>query len=162
MFLHSLLALAAAFPADTTSTRYLDYYRGIMSLASLPQSAADVKQLVLKRDAGVITLNQGTIYLLSPVGGRTVAAVFRGAGRLTLTPPEAPERDALHRLLGGNAVDDSITEAILIFDDSTATQLRFLSFHGGDVPDDLQGHMHDFVQIFFFKNPAPPKPCLFA
>ena len=42
MFLHSLLALAAAFPADTTSTRYLDYYRGIMSLASLPQSAADL------------------------------------------------------------------------------------------------------------------------
>jgi len=162
MFLHSLLALAAAFPADTTSTRYLDYYRGIMSLASLPQSAADVKQLVLKRDAGVITLNQGTIYLLSPVGGRTVAAVFRGAGRLTLTPPEAPERDALHRLLGGNAVDDSITEAILIFDDSTATQLRGLSFHGGDVPDDLLGHVHDFVQSLRGENDGAFMPSVMA
>src|SRR2546428_13109123 len=124
MSLNSCRAMAAASPADTTSTRYLDYYRRIMSLASLPQSAADVKQLVLKRDAGVITLNQGTIYLLSPVGGRTVAAVFRGAGRLTLTPPEAPEQDALRRLLGANAVDDSMAEAILIFDDSTPTQHR--------------------------------------
>src|SRR2546430_14734577 len=111
MFLHSLLALAAAFPADTTSTRYLDYYRGIMSLASLPQSAADVKQLVLKRAAGVITLNQGTIYLLSPVGGRTVAAGFRGAGRLPLAPPEPPEPETLHRLLRGNAGDARITQA---------------------------------------------------
>src|SRR2546429_8768046 len=103
MFLHSLLALAAAFPADTTSTRYLDYYRGIMSLASLPQSAADVKQLVLKRDAGVITLNQGTIYLLSPVGAQTVAAVFRGAGRVTLARPGAAGPGALARRARGNA-----------------------------------------------------------
>src|SRR3989442_6522672 len=162
MILQSLLALAAAFPADTTSTQYLDYYRGIMSLASLPQSAADVKQLVLRRDAGVITLNQGTIYLLSPVGGRTVAAVFRGAGRLTLTPPEAPEQDALRRLLGASAVDDSITEAILIFDDSTATQLRGLSVHRGDVPDDLLGHVHDFVRSLRGENDGAFMPSVMA
>ncbi len=162
MFLQSLLALAAAVPADTTYARYLDYYRGIMSLSSLPQSAADVKQLVLKRDAGVITLNQGTIYLLSPVGGRTVAAVFRGAGRLTLTPPEAPERDALRRLLDANVVDDSITEAILIFDDSTAAQLRGLSLHGGDVPDDLLGHVHDFVQSLRGENDGTFMPSVMA
>ena len=146
MLVHCLLVLAVAFPDDSTSSQYLDRFREINSLTPLPQSAADVKQLVLKRDAVVITLSEGTIYLLSPVGGRTVAAVFRGAGRLTLTPAEAAEQDALHRLLGANAVDDSITEAILIFDDSTAAQLRGLALHAGDVPDDLLGHVHDFVQ----------------
>src|SRR5437660_1072575 len=152
MLVYCLLALAAAFPDDSTSSRYLDRFREITSLTSLPLSAADVKQLVLKRDAGVITLNQGTIYLLSSVGGRTVAAVFRGAGRLTLTPPEAAEQASLHRLLGERVIDDSITEAILIFDDSTAAQLRGLALHAGDVPDDLLGHVHDFVQSLRGEN----------
>jgi len=81
---------------------------------------ADVDHVVLARDAGRLTLERGKLYLLSSVGGRTVGAVFRGRGHFTLAPSVAAEQAALQRFAGAPTLDDSITEAILVFADSTA------------------------------------------
>jgi hypothetical protein len=80
----SLFAATVLLAADTgTSTEYLDRYREIMALAPMRESVAAVNQLVLRRDAAQIVLSSGTLYLLSPVGGRTVGAIFHGAGRFS-------------------------------------------------------------------------------
>ena len=145
MLIVALLS-AALVPADTNrSAEYLARYREITSLAPLSDQVASVSQLVLHRDAAEITLSQGTLYLLSPVGGRTVGAVFRGAGRIKLTPPYPAEQDALRRRLGSAALDESVNEVILIFSDSTANQLRSLTFATGNVPDDVTDAVHDFI-----------------
>ncbi|HWC75330.1 MAG TPA: M1 family aminopeptidase [Gemmatimonadales bacterium] len=140
--------LAAAVIAGDTSTEYLDRYREIMALAPMRESVAEVNQLVLRRDAAEITLAKGTLYLLSPVGGRTVGAIFRGAGRFSLVPPHAAERESLRRALDVESVDDSITEIILLFSDSTLAQLHSLTFHPAarELPGDLRGHVHDLVE----------------
>ena len=54
--------------------------------------AFTIKDVVLRRDAGVFTLSSGTIYLYGPVSGRITGAVFLGEGVLHLDPPSAMER----------------------------------------------------------------------
>src|SRR5882762_3651719 len=146
MHLLALLSAAALLRADTSkSNDYVDRYREINALAPLPDQIAAVSDLVLRRGGAEIVLSRGTLYLLSPVGGRTVGAVFRGAGRITLNPPHPAEQQALRRLIGSDALNDSLDEVILISSDSTANQLRSLTFAEGDVPGDLTGDVHDFV-----------------
>src|SRR6266850_7658278 len=138
MHLLLLLFALAVLRADTsTSNDYIDRYREINALAPLPDQIATVRNLVLRRGGAEIVLSQGTLYLLSPVGGRTVGAVFRGAGRITLNPPHPAEQQALRRLVGSDALNDSLDEVILIFSDSTANQLRGLTFAAGEVPGDV-------------------------
>lgn len=120
-------------------------YRELTSLTPLPDKVAAVHQLVLRRDAAQITLSQGTVYLLSPVGGRTMAAVFRGGGRVVLTPPHAAEQAALTRILGSSTLNDSISEVILLFADSTPSQLGRLALQPGPIPDDVRGAVRDFL-----------------
>src|SRR5438034_8245429 len=145
----SLLSAAVLAGADTgTSTEYLDRYREIMALAPLRDSVADVEHVVIRRDTAEITLSQGTLYLLSPVGGRTVGVIFRGAGRFSLNPPHPTERESLRRSLDVESINDSITEVVLLFADSMPSQLRSLSFHAtsAELPGDLRGHVHDLVE----------------
>src|SRR6267378_538813 len=132
MHLLALLPAVAVLRADTsTSNDYIDRYREINALAPLPDQIAAVSDLVLRRGGAEIVVSRGTLYLLSPVGGRTVGAVFRGAGRITLNPPHPAEQQALRRLIGSDALNDSLDEVILIFSDSTANQLRRRGRAGG-------------------------------
>ncbi len=126
------------------ATTYLDRYAEVVGLSPIP-GVADVDHLVLTRDAGRLTLERGKVYRLSSVGGRTVGAVFRGQGRFTLAPPLPAERAALQRFAGAPALDDTITEAILLFSDSTGDQLRALTFGPGEISGDVEGHVRDLI-----------------
>src|SRR5437867_3966088 len=83
---------AAGSAQQSPAATYLDRYHELASLAPVPGRLAAVTQLTLRRDAAQITFDRGTLYLLSPVGGRTVAAVFRGTGRFTLAPAVPAEQ----------------------------------------------------------------------
>src|SRR5712691_4505731 len=131
--------------ATSPANQYLDRYREVVNLTSIPDRVADVEHLVLERDVGRLALERGKLYLLSPVGGRTVAAVFRGVGRFTFEPPLPSEQAELHRFAGSSVLDDTISEAILIFSDSTAAQLERLSFGAAEVPGDVRDHVRELV-----------------
>jgi len=134
-------AASAAGPAAT----FLERYNELMKLAPLAGQVADVHHLVLRRDAGQLVLEQGKLYLLSRIGGRTVGAVFEGTGRFTLTPPLPAEQAELHRFAHATTLDDSIHEVILIFADSTAAQIGALTFGPADVPGEVGNHVDAFV-----------------
>src|SRR5207247_9350897 len=72
-------------------------------------------------------------------------AVFRGRGRLTFAPSVPAEQAELQRFVGSPSLDDTLTELILIFSDSTADQLRGLTFGQGDIPGDVADHVRDLV-----------------
>lgn len=128
-------------PADS----YLARYRELDGAPPTSDGVADVRHLVLERDAGRLTLQSGKLYLLAPVGGRTVGAVFRGDGRFTFAPPLSAERAELRRFADTTALDDAFTEAVLLFADSTPAQLRGLSFVPGEIPGAVADHFHDLV-----------------
>src|SRR6185503_4140229 len=75
-------------------------------------------------------------------------AVFRGVGHFAFTPSLPAEQAELNRVLGVAAIDDSITEAILIFADSTGAQLNALTYGAGEIPGDVRGHVRDLIGNF--------------
>jgi hypothetical protein len=148
----ALTGQAPPAPPSPVAATYMDRYREVMNLAPLPGQVADVHHLVLRRDAGQLTLESGKLYLLSPIGGRTVGAVFEGSGRFALTPPLAAEQAQLQRYAGATTLDDSITEAILLFADSTLDQLRGLTFGPADVPGAVGRHARGLLNSFKGEN----------
>jgi hypothetical protein len=83
-----------------------------------------VANLVLKRDAGVITLNNGTVYLMGEVDGRVTGAVFLGEGTLHVEPPSAMERKQLKAVMKTEVLDQRFTSAVFSFTDDTAAELK--------------------------------------
>lgn len=108
-------------------------------------SAAEVNHLVLSRGGGRLTLERGTLYQLAPVGGRAAWAVFRGDGLFSFQPVLRTEQEQLRRLARVPALNDTINLAILIFADSTADQLRGLSFTAAQIPGDLVRRVGELV-----------------
>ncbi len=124
---------------------YLDAYREVLAMKKPSGQVADVEHLVIVRDVAELTLERGQVYLLPPVGGCTVGAVFRGEGRFTFTPPLSVEHAELERIDGKSTLDARITEVILIFMDSTAQQLSRLRFATAEPPGAIEDHVNDFL-----------------
>ena len=93
------------------------------------ERGASVRDVELRRDAARFTLKSGVLYLLGPVAGRQVAAVFVGNGAVDLVPPLPVERAELRRLLGDTTATTDFSAAVFVFADSTAAELgRSASF----------------------------------
>lgn len=82
-----------------------------------------VRGLTLERDAARIALEDGDLWLCEPIAGRVLAAVFRGAGTMTVTPPTPFERNELVRFGRAPVLTLPIRTLALIFADSTAAEL---------------------------------------
>jgi len=136
-----LVGQAPSAPGGADS--YQATYDELARLAPVAGQAADVRHLVLTRDVGRLILERGTLYRLAPVRGRTVGAVFRGDGRFTFAPGDPAEQGELRRLTGSTALDDSVTEAILLFADSTEEQLPPAA--AGPVPGEVADHVRDLA-----------------
>jgi hypothetical protein len=140
-----LAAPASGQQAATPATRVLQRYREVLALAPLPDHGGTVQNLVIERRNGRLTLTRGVLYFLSPVGGRTVGAVFQGEGRFAFDPIDPTERAELARLLGSATLDEAITDAVLLFADSTATELVLTTPARGDVPGAFGERVADVV-----------------
>jgi peptidase M1-like protein len=140
------ICAAQTVPGAAAAPGYMDRYRELQSLAPVPGRVAEVNHLVLTRDVGQLTLEHGQLYFLSPVGGRTVGAVFRGTGSFAFAPPVPAEQAELQRFAGHPTLSDSVTEVILLFADSTPRQFEALAGIRGDPPPDLAGHVRDVIE----------------
>jgi hypothetical protein len=86
--------------------------------------AFTVKNLSLKRDAGVFTFSDGTFYLFGEVGGMVTGAVFLGNGTLHVEPPSVMERRQLKTVMKTEVLDQPFTSAVFEFTDNTARELQ--------------------------------------
>ncbi|MFI5207793.1 MAG: M1 family aminopeptidase, partial [Gemmatimonadales bacterium] len=139
--------LHAQVPSEPTpAATYAERYAEVARLAPLPGQVASVEHLVLAREAGQLILEHGELYLLSPIGGRTVGAVFRGTGRFLFAPSLGVEQSELQRFAHTTMLDDTLSEVVLLFADSTPHQLRGLSFAPAQVPGGIAGDVTDLVK----------------
>ena len=119
-------------------------YQELMQLGPVPERTAEVSNLVLRRDAATFTLQQGRLYQLTPIGGRTVGMVFLGQGRFAFAPTSRVEQDRLERLEKVRALDAPVTAVFFLFADSTLAELeRTLKFAPGNPPNDVRGSVKD-------------------
>src|SRR5256886_17206920 len=123
----------------TAASSYEARYAEVLALAPRADRVAQVSNLVLQRDAARFTLANGTIYLLSSVGGRTMGAVFQGEGTFSFSPPTRIEQDRLARFEKGRSLDARMTELVLLLADSTLAELeRKVTFSEGQVPGEIR------------------------
>ncbi len=111
---------------------YQQVFTQVREMAPRGDRVAAVRDLILRRDAAEIRLAEGMLYLLTPVAGQTVGAVFVGSGSISLVPPLAVERAHLRRMLKDSVLDAPISAAVFLFADSTLAELeRRVSFQPG-------------------------------
>jgi hypothetical protein len=127
---------------------YLQRYSDIMALEAAPDGVADVANLVIQRDVGRFTLTAGKLYLLAPLGGRTVGAVFHGTGSFSFAPPSKVEQNRLVRFEKKNPLEVPILDVVLLFADTTVDQLkRQLSFRTEAAVTDVRERTRDALKF---------------
>jgi len=132
--------------AQGAADAYEPVFDQLRGLAPRGDRVAAVHDLVLQRDAIHFHLDQGQLYLLSPVAGRTVGALFVGRGSVSLAPPWDIERAQLRRVLGDSTLDAGVSAVAFLFADSTLAELeRRLTFGASDVPHPAAGPVGDAV-----------------
>src|SRR5256885_16334798 len=132
-----LLLAQMAPPAPAAAPSYEARYAEVLALAPRADRVAQVNNLVLKRDVAQFTLANGTVYLLSSVGGRTMGAVFQGEGTFSFPPPTRIEQDRLARFEKVRSLEARVTELVLLFADSTLPELEGkVKFGDGQVPEE--------------------------
>jgi Peptidase family M1 domain len=130
--------------SDAAAERYEPVFEALRKLAPRGDSVATVHNFTLQRDAIQFHFVEGRLYLLTPVAGHTVGAVFAGRGAVSFMPPLAVERAQLHHLLGDSVLNADISAAVLLFTDSTLWDLtRQLSFAPAAVGGDATGPVGD-------------------
>ncbi len=123
--------------AKSDNVSYEQRYEELRGLQAAPNRIARATQLVLKRDAGQFTFSDGTFYLLTPIGGRIMGAVFIGRGNFAFAPPTATEQDRLVRFQKTRTLDVPFSSVVLLFADSTLAELESkLTFGPGQPPSE--------------------------
>lgn len=131
-------------PADS----YADRFRELWKIRPAPDQSAKVRHLVLKRDAGELLFEDGTLYLLQPIGGQVMGALFRGKGTFSFSAPLAIERERLKLFRKDTSVAEPFEDVVLLFADSTLAELRRqLTFGPGEAPGDLRNLTDDALEF---------------
>jgi hypothetical protein len=124
---------------DSSSVSYEQRYEALKQLQAVPNRVATVQRLVLTRDAGRFTLNGGKLYLLTPIGGRVVGAVFIGEGMFSFSPPDRIEQERLARFQKTRSLEAPFSSLLLLFADSTLAELESqLTFAAEEPPGDVR------------------------
>ena len=83
-----------------------------------------IEDVVLKRDAGTITLTSGTIRFGPPILGKVTLGVFVGEGEFTLKPAHWAEASYLKRVLNKESIEERFRQLVLCFTDDTYQEIR--------------------------------------
>ena len=125
-------AVSAPDSVAAPATDYDAFFDAFMGQRLDSTRVARVVGLVLERDAGRFTLDEGMLWLVTPVSGRVCAAVFVGRGSFACDPPTRVEREQMRRFYGKPTMERSFTSLVLVFADSTLAELgRHAPFERG-------------------------------
>jgi len=95
-----------------------------------PGEIFQLKDVVLKRDAGTFTLN-GSLTFLASVNGKVTGAVFYGKGSFDLVPPIEIERKNLALLTKEPALHEQFDRMVIRFTDGTFDEIKKVGQPGG-------------------------------
>jgi hypothetical protein len=106
-----------------------------------------VQNLVLERDAFRFQLDSGALYLLAPIEGRTIGAVFVGQGSYRLSPATPNESRQLAISSGADkgfeALTDTFENLLLLFTDGTLAELEHHAAVQTGAPDPRAVDVYD-------------------
>lgn len=108
------------------------------SLQLDPTRIADVSGMILQREVGSFSFEQGTLYFCSSVKGTIEGVLFVGQGEFIFAPPTTVEKGQLKRFFGEEMMQQPFTSVLMIFSDSTKQEISAgLTFRQGTIPSDV-------------------------
>ena len=119
----ALVLAAVPARADSPFADWNGFWGAFTSWSLDSTRIADVRSLMIERDAGAIVLEEGRLVLAKPLGGRHVAAVFVGRGSFRFAPRPEVERQQLRRFYGTTVLRRSFERLTLIVADTTFAEL---------------------------------------
>jgi hypothetical protein len=155
-------AESTAQPADApgVAPTFAGRLDEVNALSEAPARSATTVHLVLRRDAATFSLDGGTLSLLGPIGGRTVAAVYQGPGTFTYAPASRLEQRRLTRAYKSASLVAPLTAIVFVFSDSTLAELgRTLTFGAAAVlPGDVKGRVREMLSFVSDPDSKSPDP----
>ena len=131
------------------STRYDVIYDQLMTMTGSEVRMSQIGNYTINRNASKFTLNNGQLFLLGPVDGRIISAVYKGKGTFWFTPPTQIERDQLFRFYETDTLEQEFKYLFMIFSDSTATELQSQFDFSHDIdPDEVEDLENELEDIF--------------
>ena len=97
-------------------------YKDLNELSALSEKVAVVDDFSFSRDVANFHLQSGKLYLLSQVNEKTIAAVFKGKGTVSITPPTKISRERLYSEFQTESYNNSFDLLFLVFTDSTLAE----------------------------------------
>jgi hypothetical protein len=147
----STAASAAVSKPAPTDPRLL--YEALNGLRPDPSRVYNFKFLSLRRDVLSITLEDGQIAFVQPLGGRITGMVFSGRGHAIAIPHDAGERRSLAEFTGVPILDQPFSRAYFRFDDDTAEEISRQLARAGDKPSTDPQFTENWDPIFANTNP---------
>lgn len=143
---------------------YAERLDELTHLADADARVASVKHLVFRRDAAQFTLENGNLYLLGPIGGRSVAMAFKGDGSFSYSPTSPLEQRRLTKVYQTRALAAPVSAIVFIFSDSTLAELgRSVTFAAAAaLPGDVKGRVHEMIDFMSDPESKAPDPDVMA
>jgi hypothetical protein len=98
-------------------------YQALNDLRPDSEHVFAIHEIQLRRSAIGISLIEGKLAFLTPIGGKITGAVFTGRAHIIATPRDAAERRSLVNFVGVPLLDQAFSRAYFRFTDDTATEL---------------------------------------
>lgn len=119
----SLLAPLAVPATERSPHELYDAINALTLDSSQVYHLVPENRIELRRGDAVLSLDEGTLALLSPFDGRVTGAVFSGRGHVLAVPRDPVEKRQMGRFLGAPVLDESFASAYFRFTDGTADEL---------------------------------------
>ncbi len=120
---HRTTASTKAVAAAQSSTEPRALYQALNELHADSDHVYAIRDIQLRRSAISISLIEGKLAFLAPIGGKVTGAVFTGRAHIIATPRDAAERRSLVNFVGVPLLDQAFSRAYIRFTDDTAGEL---------------------------------------
>ncbi|KXK57952.1 MAG: hypothetical protein IPM61_04950 [Chlorobi bacterium] len=120
------------------------------SLQLDPTRIADVSGMILQREVGSFSFEQGTFYFCSSIKGAIEGVLFVGRGEFIFVPPTTVEKGQLKRFFKEEMMQQPFSSILMVFSDSTMKEIGTgLTFRKGEIPDDVSKAFRSSHQWMF-------------
>ena len=109
----------------------------------------NIRDITIRRDAASISFNRGTIAFLEPIRGKVTGGVFIGSGEIVAIPPDAVEKQQIHKYTNSPILNEPFAAGFFRFTDDTYEEIvkAYQEHAHEDVSDDEAAQFLPWDQI---------------